>query len=429
MSFCCEKCFVNEHIIKYIKSKNQSGKCSFCGAENVNVLSFVDMGNYIIDCILKAYEDLEEGTGAEYDWGSHCYYDGSGKFPKIYSVREILNNETCFSDFAKKGDLLDKIVEDYITSTGDPKNFFKTFSVDEQILVIKNDLTWREDSPYFRSWEEFKDIISYDYRFFDVDKDNSRQQLLDSLKPILEKHESVVQSNTSFFRSRKCSENFLGCGFVSNKNSELGPPPPKFTSNMRMSPIGISYLYVATDINTTLAEVNANVKDKVAMVEFNSTKDLRVLDFTKDVIIPMDSIFKEDYNHFQCWANNFLSDFIEEISKPVNANASAFEYLATQLLSEYIRYLGYDGICYSSSKSTGKNYVFFCGPVDRDKKAVTRIKGFTEWFEIVNYQDLLVRKKEMLTKEMSCKVDWDTYYWMRFNGYKYEWVDSDSYEV
>lgn len=31
------------------------------------------MGKYVRECLEKAYEDIEEGTGAYYDWECHEY--------------------------------------------------------------------------------------------------------------------------------------------------------------------------------------------------------------------------------------------------------------------------------------------------------------------------------------------------------------------
>lgn len=57
----------------------------------------------------------------------------------------------------------------------------------------------------------------------------------------------------------------------------------------------------------------------------------------------------------------FLGKYTSEISEPVSLN-SEFEYLPTQVIAEYIRFKGYDGIAYSSAKTGEANYVFFYGP-------------------------------------------------------------------
>ena len=59
----------------------------------------------------------------------------------------------------------------------------------------------------------------------------------------------------------------------------------------------------------------------------------------------------------------FLKSFVKELSQPVSDNQDrSYEYVATQIISEYIRSIGLDGICYQSSVASGKNYAFFFGP-------------------------------------------------------------------
>ncbi|MBR5650321.1 RES family NAD+ phosphorylase [Pseudobutyrivibrio sp.] len=62
--------------------------------------------------------------------------------------------------------------------------------------------------------------------------------------------------------------------------------------------------------------------------------------------------------------NSFWKSFVKEISEPVSEDKEdhSYEYAATQLVAEYYRTKGYDGICFKSSVGPGKNYVFFMGP-------------------------------------------------------------------
>ncbi|WP_237163531.1 helix-turn-helix transcriptional regulator [Paenibacillus sp. BIHB 4019] len=99
-----------------------------------------------------------------------------------------------------------------------------------------------------------------------------------------------------------------------------------------------------TLIKTTLKEIRANKGDHVLIGKLQPIFELDILDLTKRIEIKTKSIFKKDYNHNDNWVNEFISNFIVEISKPINENEKNIEYVATQLLSEYIRKLGFDGI-------------------------------------------------------------------------------------
>ncbi|WP_257147077.1 RES family NAD+ phosphorylase [Bacillus cereus] len=72
------------------------------------------------------------------------------------------------------------------------------------------------------------------------------------------------------------------------------------------------------------------------------------------------------------------------------------EYVATQVLSEYVRILGYDGIKYESSKVKGTyNYVLFCGPnpnlckelyIDYNFNSDDELFYFYQWLRLEDVQ-------------------------------------------
>lgn len=63
MRYCCEKCFSNKYLKEYILSERNVGKCDYCNSNGVNIISTGEIGAYIRECLKKAYEDIENGTG------------------------------------------------------------------------------------------------------------------------------------------------------------------------------------------------------------------------------------------------------------------------------------------------------------------------------------------------------------------------------
>jgi len=56
----------------------------------------------------------------------------------------------------------------------------------------------------------------------------------------------------------------------------------------------------------------------------------------------------------------FILNFLFDISKPINESDTALEYVPTQILSEYIWSLGYDGFIFDSNQNKGgENLVLF----------------------------------------------------------------------
>jgi len=83
------------------------------------------------------------------------------------------------------------------------------------------------------------------------------------------------------------------------------------------------------------------------------------------------------------WATDFARDFISELSAPYNKHENLIDYAPTQVLSEFIRSQGYDGIKFNSSQNPGGyNYTLFCGPKDDglDDYSYFGVIDFTGWF-------------------------------------------------
>ena len=67
-----------------------------------------------------------------------------------------------------------------------------------------------------------------------------------------------------------------------NPYKEFGPAPYNRSKTNRMSPAGISYLYVAGDKNTALSECRLNGKTSV-VAELKTKEVLQIIDFSKNV--------------------------------------------------------------------------------------------------------------------------------------------------
>ena len=136
--------------------------------------------------------------------------------------------------------------------------------------------------------------------------------------------------------------------------------------------------------------------DIISRLEYVLKEELTIIDFSQVAFVTTKSIFSEEYDHDLRWINNFLDAFIKEITSPVDDKKEdhSYEYVATQVIAEYIRSLGYDGICFNSSVGRGKSYVFFCGPnmeyssdgydyIDEYLwDTYPKLTYFTDWFDI-----------------------------------------------
>lgn len=136
------------------------------------------------------------------------------------------------------------------------------------------------------------------------------------------------------------------------EGTTLGPPPPPLAGVGRMNRVGVSFLYVASNQETAIAEVRPHPGHYCSVGAFISQRALRIADLSNLEVTDFASSDKE------------LSDFIllksmdHAFSMPVVPEQKT-DYLLTQLLADSFRHLKFDGICYRSSVGSGKNYVFF----------------------------------------------------------------------
>lgn len=142
--------------------------------------------------------------------------------------------------------------------------------------------------------------------------------------------------------------------------SDMGCPPKECAKAGRANPIGIPYLYLCQDPDTTYYEVRALHLDKLAVGTFEIQRDLSIVDFNTDA------------NLFIAYSNNIplknliikkvINDSISaDMSKPLRRYDSELEYVPTQLICEFCRVvLHADGIRFNSSlQENGINYVLF----------------------------------------------------------------------
>ena len=124
----------------------------------------------------------------------------------------------------------------------------------------------------------------------------------------------------------------------------------------RVNPRGIPCLYLSTDRETSISEVRPSKGQFVSLGYFEAIKDCRLANFTvernrKIVYFAEPPDDKID--------NLVLGDLADAFSRPVEIDDSTAEYAPTQVIAEYVRKLGYDGIHYRSDLGPGMNIALF----------------------------------------------------------------------
>lgn len=189
--------------------------------------------------------------------------------------------------------------------------------------------------------------------------------MLESLyETCLKELQEIIPESFECYRARVIDANLKRGVDYDLEEASIGPAGIKNSESGRMNPEGITYFYVAEDRETALKESRLRGNDRVLVGRFVLLRDLRVIDWTRENIYEKAvDIFSPKYSPTMAVYQDFLKQFATQVAKP-NELGRDIEYVATQLVAEFVRGKGYDGIKYDSSVGNGYDVVLFYGPSD-----------------------------------------------------------------
>lgn len=230
------------------------------------------------------------------------------------------------------------------------------------IIMDDKDKTISNHDLANKLWDSFWDEVMYGHRFF------PSHPLLEKLASIARRCEMIISPGSIYYRARiidskaartehmvaKCygvcsteedhkwyrnkANKFRGL----SKEGSYVPPDPKLIRDARSNPKFIRYLYIAESPTTAVFEVRPILFSAVNVSGIEVKKQLSIANIAVDI-----DLNPEKGKSVDEWLLYFIqSAFSSPTSNPDN-------YIPTQIIAEYIRHLGYDGIRYSSSLHKG----------------------------------------------------------------------------
>lgn len=151
--------------------------------------------------------------------------------------------------------------------------------------------------------------------------------------------------------------------------SAIEAPPSKFVKGGRFNREGISYLYLADNIETCISEIHLQVGQICSVAKFKCKKKGIY------VLIEKNPLDKEQKDFYVFHDDLSLYDVL---TKPVHSQIKEY-YLVTQFFSDVFKTLGYDGLIFPSTQGTGKNIVSF------SKRN----------FELIQYSEQMIQAKKI----------------------------------
>ena len=137
-------------------------------------------------------------------------------------------------------------------------------------------------------------------------------------------------------------------------------PLPRKAREGRANPKGIPYLYLATDQNTCLAELRPQKGDQLSCAQFRVLKDLRVVDcYSVPKHIGMVTCIFRPPESAEDIESAIWTMINDSYSRPTRPDDEHSLYIPTQVLAEFFKSQGFDGVCYKSGLGDGYNMVLF----------------------------------------------------------------------
>ena len=135
------------------------------------------------------------------------------------------------------------------------------------------------------------------------------------------------------------------------KESEIGALPPPKANAGRLNRVGVSVIYLASDINTSVAEIRPHQGHLISVGGFCVSRDLRVAKFDLPI-----SQFSSSDARLDMFADIFHIDNL--LGSPVIPEEH-YRYAVTQLLGEVLIKKGFDAVSFRSSVGSGRNICAF----------------------------------------------------------------------
>ncbi|GKW17921.1 hypothetical protein PEC301937_38700 [Pectobacterium carotovorum subsp. carotovorum] len=342
MPLCCTECFHDIEITQFIGKSPKNRRCGHCRKDNAFTIEPEKLSQ-LFEPFLGLVQEDEDGR----------------------TLSEILNEIFyIFNDNVRsKEKLLCEILGVSITA---------------KKYILTSDFT-----SHTAAWENFKEELKHQNRFFPKNSLYSslfdiREGYIDGdLFQIMEQLKVEYDIGEIFYRARVSDDEL--------SKEKMGMPPKEYASAGRANPVGISYLYLAENKDTCVAEVRPNNTSNIYISSFMPKRMLSIVDLTEPRKRLSPCSFDETRFNTVIGIVTLLETLSSELSKPVKPESSSIDYIPTQFLCEFIKsFSNCDGIAFESSFRKGKNFVFFNDTnFEIEEPVAHRISSIEHKFDII----------------------------------------------
>lgn len=333
MQYCCVNCFDSPTLKQYIKNEGKTGNCSFCGAQNVYCIEPAELEDKFIP-IVELYDIIENFMPLD----DLKTWDGDFIWEKLNEDWDIFT----FYEYEKQEELVKAIFASRNPKDGNDQFLHSYVEMEDEYWGERDQVS----EKLGEEWDSFCQEIKYKNRYF-----ISKVLDLELLGELLSFQEESIHVDSHLYRSR------ISDSSAKLDPSQMGKPPIERSQPGRANPMGIPYLYVASNTETAIDEKRPFIKDKVVVGDFVVRTLLRVVDLRDPKV--NDPFLYGDNLEFIVKHLGFLRKLGFELSKTISSKEAEIEYIPLQYLCEFIKMRGYDGVIYKSSVAEGYNLAIF----------------------------------------------------------------------
>ena len=239
----CESCFNDDELRLSIQHEyREVGICDACGRNTMvtDAEMLSDFFGEVLSLFVPCGEGLDVVTLLQRDWNLFV------------------------------SDVVGRIIVEYFLAEGD-------FGYTVADKVGYSDII----TQTVKEWDILKERVMTKTRFFTS---------LSSFEKLgLISYNMTIPQNTSLFRARviPSGKSMLGI-------EDMGCPPADKATAGRANPMGIPYLYLSKNEETTYYEVRALYLDRLVIGTFSTTRELKILDFTKPLSLYVANLQSSD---------------------------------------------------------------------------------------------------------------------------------------
>lgn len=257
--FCCTNCFSEAKIKRFIEAEDNIGECDYCGSKNVFVYNVSEVGDFIMEGFDRYYEDAANQVG-------YCSAEGGYLLPTNDIAEILIDLEQIFSE---KIDNPFSLLEDLVVFDGTPyvrrDPYGPPDNFPEEIDYWENFCKTIKTQKRFTTFLSLEENKSYDFS----EPDKFLFYLASTFMPGLI---TIIPVGEKIYRARIKKKN------KEYSHEDLTAPESEKSRNNRMSPAGIPFFYGAMESETCIHEVRPTITEEVIVAEFETIKQLLVLD-------------------------------------------------------------------------------------------------------------------------------------------------------